>query len=105
MSTAATVKGQYHPYADPHIPYTPPTREVAFYDARYGGGGGTVVAYVHTQGSGATTWTINHNLGYKPQIESFTTGGLKIEGDVLHVSNTQATIGFSAAQAGFARCL
>jgi hypothetical protein len=31
-----------------------------------GPGGGVGAAYVHTQASPATTWTINHNLGLSP---------------------------------------
>ena len=30
------------------------------------GGGGA--AYVHTQSTPATTWTINHNLGFRPTV-------------------------------------
>lgn len=68
-------------------------------------GGGGLTAYEHTQGSAATTWTINHNKGYNPQIQAFTVGGLELIGDVLHTTVNQTTITFVDAQAGTARLL
>jgi hypothetical protein len=29
---------------------------------------GTSLSYTHTQGSAASTWTVNHNLGFRPDV-------------------------------------
>lgn len=79
--------------------------DVAWADARYGGGGGTVTAYVHDQSSPDTVWTINHNLGRLPQVESFSVGGVQMFGDVLHVNTNQTTITFATALGGTARLI
>lgn len=81
------------------------TFDVAWADARYGGGSGGVTAYVHTQSTPATTWTINHNLGRLPQVEVFSVGGVQMFGDVTHVSDNQTTIDFNTALAGTARLI
>jgi hypothetical protein len=59
--------------------------------------------YNHTQGSAATTWTINHNLGFKPSVQTFTVGGLEIIGEVQHTSDNQVLVTFNIALAGIAR--
>lgn len=62
-------------------------------------------AYVHQQGSAAATWTINHNLGYRPSVELLNTGSQEIEGDVVHTSANQTVVSFSGAVAGQARLI
>lgn len=59
--------------------------------------------YVHTQSSASATWTINHNLGFKPSVELFSSGSQEIEGDVVHTSNNQTMVYFTASITGFAR--
>jgi hypothetical protein len=66
-----------------------------------GGGGGT--AYEFVQGSAATTWTINHNLGYKPIVDVYDTGSQQIEAAVTHPTINQTLILLTAPAAGFAR--
>lgn len=59
--------------------------------------------YVFTQISPLSIWNINHNLGYRPALNSVTSGGLTIEGSVLHLSNNQLTITFNTPTSGTAR--
>lgn len=59
--------------------------------------------YTHTQSSAATTWTINHNLGFKPSVEVLDTGGNEFEAQVLHSSVNQVILYFNTAKAGTAR--
>ena len=61
--------------------------------------------YVFTQVSPLAVWNINHNLGYRPALNSITTGGLSIEGSVLHLSNNQLTITFNTPTSGTARLI
>lgn len=51
----------------------------------------------------AATWTINHNLGYKPSVELFNTASQEIDADVIHTSSNQTVVSFTTAIAGFAR--
>lgn len=60
--------------------------------------------YIHTQTAAATTWTINHNLGFRPAIELFDAGGAEFEAEVLHVSDNQAMVYLATPYAGSARC-
>ena len=59
--------------------------------------------YLHQQTSASTTWTINHNLGFRPAVELFDSGSQEIEGDVAHPSINQAIITVNPATAGSAR--
>jgi hypothetical protein len=59
--------------------------------------------YDFNQASPATTWTINHNLGYRPSVQMFTVGGLEVLGEIQHTSNNQTLISFNTAVAGTAR--
>lgn len=58
-----------------------------------------------TQISASTTWTIAHNLGYRPVVETWTTGGAKIFGSAVNLSVNVVQITFNTALAGTARCV
>lgn len=58
-----------------------------------------------TQVSPATTWTINHNFGYRPSVQIFTVGGLEVLGEIHHQSTNQTVVSFNEALAGFARLI
>jgi hypothetical protein len=62
-----------------------------------------VSSYDHTQSVAATVWTVNHNLGFYADVAVFTTGGLEIEAEVLHMSVNQTQITMLTAMTGFAR--
>ena len=68
------------------------------------GANGTAVAFIFTQSVAASTWIINHNLGFKPTVSLYTQGNHEMEGDILHTSDNQVMVYFAAAIAGFARC-
>lgn len=69
----------------------------------YVGGIGGSSNYVHSQISASTTWTIPHNLGFKPSVELLNTGSQEIEGDVVHPSINVCLVYFTTPIAGFAR--
>lgn len=52
----------------------------------------------------ALTWTVNHNLGFKPAITVLSVGGVVVWADVLHLSNNQALVTFDQPTAGQAVC-
>ena len=59
-----------------------------------------LVSYRHLQSTPASSWTINHNLNFFPNVTVFDSGESQIEGSVTHINETQLTITFSAAISG-----
>ena len=60
-------------------------------------------SFEFTQSTPSATWTINHNLGYYPQVALFTTGGVEFEGMITHTSLNQTVINLTSPVAGTAR--
>lgn len=60
-------------------------------------------SYTHTQASAASTWSIPHNLGYRPTVSVYTTGGVEVEAEVAHLSANVLEARFAAPMAGSAR--
>jgi len=58
--------------------------------------------YVHTQGVALTTWTINHNLNYYPNISVVDSSGSVVIGDVQYISLNTISVTFSGAFSGSA---
>lgn len=57
--------------------------------------------YKHTQGVAATTWTINHNLGYEPGgVSVVDSAGTTVIGTVQHTSANQIVVSFTSAFGG-----
>lgn len=65
--------------------------------------GSPATTYFHTQSTPSATWTINHNLGFVPSTELFSSGGEEIDGEVTHTSNNQTVVKFITPVSGFAR--
>ena len=58
-------------------------------------------SYRHTQGTPATTWTINHNLGYEPGgVAIVDSGGTIVTGTVTYASVNQIVVSFTSAFGG-----
>ena len=55
------------------------TGETLTADAIFAGLGGASQTYTHTQSTASATWTINHNLGFRPSIELFDAGGQEFD--------------------------
>jgi hypothetical protein len=60
----------------------------------------TRVAYEHTQGSVSDSWTIPHNLGFKPNVTVVDSGGTIYEGEITYTNSNSLTVSFSAAFSG-----
>lgn len=60
--------------------------------------------YEHVQASASATWTINHNLGFRPTVSAIDEGSQQIEGAVVHTSINQLVLSFATPIAGRARC-
>lgn len=62
----------------------------------------SLVAYQHTQGQASTTWTIEHNLSFMPNVTVVDSGGNLVEANVTYTSVTALTLTFSSAISGVA---
>ena len=60
--------------------------------------------YTHSQASGSTTWTINHNLGKFASVETYNASGVRIYGRETQVSVNQIIVTFGEALTGKAYC-
>ena len=67
------------------------------------GPAGSIPTYIHNQPTPSTTWTIAHNLGFKPSVELLNSGSQEIEGDVVHISYNVTMVYFTQSITGFAR--
>ena len=63
----------------------------------------STVYYEHTQSPAASTWVINHNLGFRP-IVCVRVGGMVVDVETLHFSTNQVRVYFAAPYAGVAHC-
>ena len=68
-----------------------------------GATGAAASSYIYTQSTPSATWTIAHNLGFKPSVELLNAGSQEIEGDVVHISYDVTMVYFTQSTAGFAR--
>ena len=59
--------------------------------------------YDFNQTTPSSTWTINHNLGYKPSVDVYDSGSQEVDADVSHPTANQTVIVFSVPLSGFAR--
>jgi len=62
-------------------------------------------SYVHTQTTPQNEWIVNHGLGYKPSVSVYTIGGVEVEAEVVHISDSQLRVRFGSPQRGYARCV
>ena len=60
--------------------------------------------YQHDQTTPINTWTVNHNLGYKPAVQVFTVGGNEVLAEIVHVDVNQVKIYLDEPMMGTAIC-
>lgn len=65
-----------------------------------GGINAPAVAYHHVQGTSSATWTINHYLGWNPNVTVQDSGGSVVEGEISYTSVNTLTVTFSGAFRG-----
>lgn len=59
-----------------------------------------VLGYVHNQNSPSTTWTINHDLEFVPNITVVDSGGTVVEGSYDYPNDTTVVLTFSSPFSG-----
>ena len=57
-------------------------------------------SYVHTQGTASSTWTINHNLGFFPNVEIVDSAGTSVIGSYQFTNVNTVVATFAGAFAG-----
>ena len=57
-------------------------------------------SYIHTQSASASTWTINHNLGFNPAVSVVDSGENVVIGDVTYISTNTLSVSFTASFGG-----
>jgi len=57
-------------------------------------------SYIHTQSASASTWTINHNLGFNPAVSIVDSGENVVIGDVTYISTNTLSVYFNASFGG-----
>lgn len=82
---------------------TPTAGEALKYDGTKWVDASGYAAYIHNQTVAASTWTINHNLGFKPSVELFDSGSQEIDAAIVHTSDNQVVVTLTKAIRGFAR--
>lgn len=58
--------------------------------------------HIHTQGTAATVWTINHALGGYPSVSVVDSAKTVVFGEVNYISTTQVVVNFTSAFSGYA---
>ena len=58
------------------------------------------VSYIHTQGVSSSTWTVNHNLGFYPNLTVQDSAGTIYEGEINYTNLDSLTVTFSSAFSG-----
>lgn len=61
--------------------------------------------YLHEETIAATTWVVNHGLGYYPIVHVFDSTGTEVLPTIVHDTKFKTTITFGTATAGTARFL
>jgi hypothetical protein len=67
-----------------------------------GPAGGTSGSYAFEQQTASTTWSITHNMGYRPAVFAIDYGGNIIEGDITYSNLNSVVLNFIVAVAGYA---
>lgn len=80
--------------------YTTDVLEPKIEAALTGGGSSGDKTYRHVQGSAASVWNVTHNLAKRPSVTVVDSGGSEVEGDIIHISDNQTQLLFSAAFSG-----
>jgi hypothetical protein len=59
----------------------------------------------YTQSTPSSTWTINHNFGFEPQVQIFNSGSQLVNANITHLSVNQTVVQFTVPTSGFARLM
>lgn len=66
------------------------------------GQGATTLSFSFEQQSDSSTWSITHNLGYRPSVTVQDYGKITIEGEIEHLDINNLVVRFSVPVSGYA---
>ena len=58
------------------------------------------VSYDHMQGAASSSWSITHNLGFKPNVTVIDSAGNIVEGEISYTNSNSITVSFQSAFSG-----
>lgn len=58
------------------------------------------VAFNHQQGVSRSTWTINHNLNFYPNVTVVDSAGTIVEGEITYTNKNSLVLNFQSAFSG-----
>jgi hypothetical protein len=58
------------------------------------------VSYEHMQGAANSSWSITHNLGFKPNVTVIDSAGNIVEGEIAYTNSNSLTVSFQSAFSG-----
>lgn len=61
-------------------------------------------SYRHIQSSPSGAWSVNHNLGYNPNVGVFSSGGTSVWAEAVHLNENQIVVYFDEPFSGFVVC-
>lgn len=65
--------------------------------------GPAAASYTHVQSSASSTWTIAHNLGFRPSVKLLNSASQEVDADIVHLSNNVCIATFNLPITGLAR--
>lgn len=65
---------------------------------------GPGVRYQHDQSVPSSIWTVNHNLGLRPQVSVLSSGGVSLLTEIVHTSLNQLLVYFDSPNIGQVIC-
>lgn len=81
-----------------------PVQIVAAKQGPAGPRGETGGVYEHVQAAPSSVWTVNHNLGFRPNAKALSVGGVEMMAEVVHISANQLQILFDEPRSGLVVC-
>lgn len=76
------------------------TKKITVSELVANSGASTDKNHVHNQISSSSSWVVNHGLNKFPSVTIVDSAGTTVVGEVVHNSNMQATLVFSAPFSG-----
>lgn len=69
-----------------------------------GPAGASTATYRHVQNVPDVSWTVTHNLGYRPAVGIEDSAGSIVYGNIEHVDENSLVVTFAAAFSGYVNC-
>jgi hypothetical protein len=82
----------------------PGRTEEQFFESLRGPQGPPGIRYEHLQLEPLSIWTVNHNLGLRPQVKVLSVGGIEMLVEVIYNNTNQVLIYLDSPKSGLVIC-